>query len=266
MEEANAGTINTHDVIAATKWTQDIVVVENHLDRVTDGTRHGFRRRLPVCRRRSGDRYPTRVGAASGERDVTVGFWGAEELGTVGSKKYLESLNVEQLKDIALYLNFDMIGSPNPGYPASTATSPPHRTAIEDVPLQISKRAGRGVSRRPVWWPILRRPEKQPRTPLSTAIDYQAHRRRRSDATYCSGAEENKTEAAEAIKRSTANAPFDPNCHNTSTDTLDHVDRACLGIQGGGVAFSVGFYAQDISGRNGVPVREDRTRHPVSDS
>ena len=34
----------------------------------------------------------------------------------MGSTKYLESLDVEQLKDIALYLNFDMIGSPNPGY------------------------------------------------------------------------------------------------------------------------------------------------------
>lgn len=47
---------------------------------------------------------------------VRFGFWGAEEIGLVGSKRYVSSLNVEQLKDIALYLNFDMIGSPNPGY------------------------------------------------------------------------------------------------------------------------------------------------------
>jgi hypothetical protein len=47
---------------------------------------------------------------------VRFGFWGAEELGIVGSRKYLESLDVEELKNIALYLNFDMIGSPNPGY------------------------------------------------------------------------------------------------------------------------------------------------------
>ena len=34
----------------------------------------------------------------------------------MGSKNHVASLNVDQLKDIALYLNFDMLGSPNPGY------------------------------------------------------------------------------------------------------------------------------------------------------
>ena len=44
-------------------------------------------------------------------------------------------------------------------------------------------------------------------------------------------------------------------------DTLDHIDRTSLGINGGGVAYAVALYAQDISGRNGVPVMADRTRH-----
>ena len=30
------------------------------------------------------------------------------------------------------------------------------------------------------------------------------------------------------------------------------------------VAYVVGLYAQDLSGRNGVPVRDDRTRHTIS--
>ncbi len=47
---------------------------------------------------------------------VRFAFWGAEELGLVGSARYVESLDREQLTAIALYLNFDMIGSPNPGY------------------------------------------------------------------------------------------------------------------------------------------------------
>ena len=34
-------------------------------------------------------------------------------------------------------------------------------------------------------------------------------------------------------------------------------------IQGRGVAYAVGLYAQDEGGRDGVPVREDRTRHAV---
>lgn len=60
-----------------------------------------------------------------------------------------------------------------------------------------------------------------------------------------------------------ADQPFDPNYHK-DTDTLDHIDKTALGINGGGVAYSIGLYAQDLTGRNGVPVREDRTRHTVS--
>lgn len=47
------------------------------------------------------------------------------------------------------------------------------------------------------------------------------------------------------------------------TDTLDHIDRASLGINGGGVAYAVALYAQDIGGRNGVPDLADRTRHAL---
>jgi Zn-dependent M28 family amino/carboxypeptidase len=47
---------------------------------------------------------------------VRFGFWGAEELGLLGSKHYVTSLSFDEQQDIALYLNFDMIGSPNAGY------------------------------------------------------------------------------------------------------------------------------------------------------
>ena len=59
--------------------------------------------------------------------------------------------------------------------------------------------------------------------------------------------------------------PFDPNYHQ-KTDTLDHVDRVSLGINGGGVAYAVALYSQDLSGRNGVPVAQDRTRHLLTKS
>ena len=62
-----------------------------------------------------------------------------------------------------------------------------------------------------------------------------------------------------------AEQPFDPNYHK-ATDTLDHIDRTALDIQGGGVAYIVGLYAQDLGGRNGVPVRDDRTRHVLTPS
>ncbi|PPK65926.1 M28 family metallopeptidase [Actinokineospora auranticolor] len=47
---------------------------------------------------------------------VRFAWWGAEELGLVGSTKYVQSLTFEQQLDIALYLNFDMIASPNAAY------------------------------------------------------------------------------------------------------------------------------------------------------
>ncbi|WP_275540804.1 MULTISPECIES: M28 family metallopeptidase [unclassified Micromonospora] len=44
---------------------------------------------------------------------VRFAWWGAEEAGLVGSQYYVDSLTEQQVGDIALYLNFDMIGSPN---------------------------------------------------------------------------------------------------------------------------------------------------------
>jgi aminopeptidase Y len=44
---------------------------------------------------------------------VRFAWWGAEESGLVGSTYYVDNLSQEQQDDITLYLNFDMIGSPN---------------------------------------------------------------------------------------------------------------------------------------------------------
>jgi Zn-dependent M28 family amino/carboxypeptidase len=44
---------------------------------------------------------------------VRFAFWGAEELGLFGSKYYVDQLDERQLGDLAVYLNFDMVASPN---------------------------------------------------------------------------------------------------------------------------------------------------------
>ena len=57
--------------------------------------------------------------AASGitpRNHLRFGCWGAEELGLLGSKHYMSTLPAAEKDKIELYLNFDMIGSPNPGY------------------------------------------------------------------------------------------------------------------------------------------------------
>lgn len=65
-------------------------------------------------------------------------FWTAEEFGLVGSDHYVASLSADESAKIALYLNFDMIASPNFGYfiydgdgSAFNLTGPPGSDHIE---------------------------------------------------------------------------------------------------------------------------------------
>ena len=69
-------------------------------------------------------------------------WWGGEEAGLVGSTAYVNGLSEAERDRIALYLNFDMVGSPNyifMVYDADESTFeapvaiPPGSTAIEDV-------------------------------------------------------------------------------------------------------------------------------------
>jgi Peptidase family M28/PA domain len=44
---------------------------------------------------------------------IRLAFWGAEELGLIGSRRYVRDLAPRERRRIAAYLNFDMVGSPN---------------------------------------------------------------------------------------------------------------------------------------------------------
>lgn len=50
------------------------------------------------------------------DKHLRFAWWGAEELGLVGSKYYVNSLASTERAKLAGYLNFDMIASPNAGY------------------------------------------------------------------------------------------------------------------------------------------------------
>ncbi|MGP3632817.1 M28 family metallopeptidase [Streptomyces sp. 24-1644] len=50
------------------------------------------------------------------DKHLRFAWWGAEELGLVGSKYYVNNLPTTERSKLSGYLNFDMIGSPNPGY------------------------------------------------------------------------------------------------------------------------------------------------------
>ncbi|BCL30003.1 M28 family metallopeptidase [Streptomyces aurantiacus] len=49
-------------------------------------------------------------------KHLRFAWWGAEELGLVGSRYHVNNLSTANRAKISGYLNFDMIGSPNPGY------------------------------------------------------------------------------------------------------------------------------------------------------
>ncbi|MHC9291153.1 M28 family metallopeptidase [Mycobacterium sp. LTG2003] len=257
----NAGvrTERTRNVIAQTKTgsTSDVVMVGAHLDSVPEGpgindNGSGVAAVLETA---------LQLGSSPDVKNaVRFGFWGAEEEGLLGSTNYVESLDTEGLKDIALYLNFDMLGSPNPGYFTYDGD--------QSAPIE-----GRGVPRVPEGSAGIERTltayladaGKMPQdTSFDGRSDYDGFTLAGIPAGgLFSGAEDKMTAEQAEEWGGQADQPFDPNYHK-NTDTLDHVDRDALQIHGEGVPFAVGLYAQDQRGRNGIPVRSDRTRHEIS--
>jgi Zn-dependent M28 family amino/carboxypeptidase len=194
---------------------------------------------------------------------VRFGFWGAEELGVLGSADYVASLDENQLEDIALYLNFDMLGSPNPGYftyDGDQSAPPDPNTGAPRVP-----EGSAGIERA-----LTAYLDKAGKPAQDTGFDGRSDYSPFTQAGVpagglFSGAEEQMSKEEAELWGGEAGRPFDPNYHK-NTDTYPNIDRTALEINGGGVAYSVGLYAQDQRGRNGVPLREDRTRHPASRS
>ncbi|MGD9618808.1 MAG: M28 family peptidase [Mycolicibacterium sp.] len=252
----------TRNVIAqtATGSTTDIVMVGAHLDSVADGpgindNATGVAAVLETA---------LQLGNSPSVRNaVRFGFWGAEEDGLLGSANYVESLDVEALKDIALYLNFDMLGSPNPGYftlDGDQSAKPDSQQGIPRVPEGAA-----GIERTLVaYLDSAGKPAED--SSFDGRSDYDPFTSSGVPAGgLFAGAGDKKTRQQAELWGGLADEPFDPNYHK-DTDTLENVDRAALQIHGSGVGYAVGLYSQDQRGRNGIPLREDRTRHQLTES
>lgn len=256
---ASTQSVKARNIIAQTKTgsTTDVVMAGAHLDSVPEGPGinddgSGVAAVLETA---------VQLGNSPNVRNaVRFGFWGAEELGLIGSRNYVESLDLDALKNIALYLNFDMLASPNPGYftydgdqslPADSRGQPvvPEGSAgIERTLVAYLKSSGKAAQD----------------TSFDGRSDYDGFTLAGIPAGgLFSGAEGKKSDEQAKLWGGAANEPFDPNYHQ-KTDTLDHIDRTALGINGGGVAYAVALYAQDLGGRNGIPVMDDRTRHVLA--
>ncbi|MDC5696271.1 M28 family metallopeptidase [Intrasporangium calvum] len=106
-------TRTTYNVIAetATGDPNNVVVVGAHLDSVVRGA--------GINDNGSGSATILEVAEVFAQQDreakskLRFAWWGAEELGLLGSRHYVANLSEEELAKIRLNLNFDMIGSPN---------------------------------------------------------------------------------------------------------------------------------------------------------
>ena len=256
---ASTQSFKARNVIAQTKTGSptDVVMAGAHLDSVPEGpgindNGSGVAAILETA---------VRLGNSPQVRNaVRFAFWGAEELGLIGSRNYVESLDAEGLKNIALYLNFDMLASPNPGYftydgdqslPMDARGQPvvPEGSAgIERTLVAYLKQAGKTAQD----------------TSFDGRSDYDGFTLAGiPSGGLFSGAEVKMSQDQAKLWGGKADEPFDPNYHQKG-DNLEHIDRTSLGIQGSGVAYAVALYAQDLGGHNGVPIMEDRVRHVLA--
>lgn len=185
---------------------------------------------------------------------VRFAFWGAEETGLEGSTQYIRTRAPEQLAAVALYLNFDMLGSTNTGY----FTYDGDQSAQAGDPKSVPEGSA-GVERTLAGFLNLQgvRPADMP---LSANTDYSAFMNAGvpiGGAT--TGSSQRKTGVQARLWGGKAGVAFDPNYH-TRRDNIDNVDAHALSVMGPAVAFAVGTYALSTDGPNGVPGREQRKR------
>jgi Zn-dependent M28 family amino/carboxypeptidase len=178
---------------------------------------------------------------------VRFAWWGAEESGLVGSTEYVAGLSQAEIDDIALYLNFDMIGSPNHVFfvydgddsdGEGAGPGPSGSAAIEKLFETYYANTGNSwkgtdFSGRSDYGPFIAAGVDIPSGGLFT------------------GAEGIKTAEEAAIWGGTAGQQYDP-CYHLACDTYDNINLAAYDTNVDAVAFSTLTYAFSTESVNGV--------------
>lgn len=238
--------ITQYNVIAESRWgdPDNVVMAGAHLDSVQRGpgindNGSGSAVLLEVAQQMDKVRPVNKVRFA---------WWGAEEAGLVGSNAYVAGLSTAELDQIALYLNFDMVGSPNHvffvydgddsdavGNPAGPAGSAAIEKTFEafyesrGIPYK-----GTDFSGRSDYGPF-----------IAAGIDIPA-------GGLFTGAEGVKTAQEAALWGGTAGQQYDP-CYHLACDTYANNNDHALDVNADAVAFSVLQYAMNTSDVNGKP-------------
>ncbi|MCV7100648.1 M28 family peptidase [Mycobacterium palustre] len=187
-------------------------------------------------------------------------FWGADQDGPNGAMDYVFGMDRDQLNDIAMYLNFTMLGSPNAGFftdDGDQSGPPGAGIAFGDVPDGSA-----GIERTLDGYLNLagKRPADMP---LNTRADYHPFMVAGIPVGgLTAGSSQTKTAVQARLWGGQAGAAFDPN-YRSPRDTADAVNREALGVMGSAAAFAVGTYAETIGGVNGVPPHDKRHRTRV---
>jgi Zn-dependent M28 family amino/carboxypeptidase len=234
---------STSNVIAETPGGRDdrVVVVGAHLDSVPEGP--------GIQDNGSGSAAILEIALQMAElgiepeNQVRFAWWGAEESGLLGSEYYVANLDKRGIKDIALNLNFDMIGSPNfvrfvyDGDGSDTGLAGPNGSAnIEQVFLDYFADQGLAVE------PAI----------FSGRSDYGPFIEVGIPAGgLFTGAEGIKTEEQAAIYGGTAGEQYDP-CYHLACDTFNNISLEALDQNSDAAAHAVMTFAMTSSAVNGT--------------
>jgi Zn-dependent M28 family amino/carboxypeptidase len=170
-------------------------------------------------------------------------WFGAEEAGLVGSAFYVSQLTKRELKDIAVMLNFDMVGSPNPGWfvydgdaSDTASTGSTGSGVVEDVFVDFFESINR---------------ETEP-TAFDGRSDYDAFVAAGIPAGgLFTGAEDIKTAEQAAKCGGTAGVAFD-RCYHQACDTFTNVNLVALDEMTDAMAPAILTFAMTTSAVQGT--------------
>ncbi|MER6298190.1 M28 family peptidase [Kitasatospora sp. NPDC001539] len=226
----------TWNVIAETRGGEpaDTVMIGAHLDSVPAGpgvndNGSGSAGILEVARN---------LGVRPVRNKVRFAWWSAEEFGLRGSEAYVKSLSEADRKKIRLYLNFDMIASPNYAQFVYNGSGSAGGGAGPEGSAQIERDLtsyldGRGLPHDPAAF--------NGRSDYGPFIDTGI-----PAGGTDTGAEGIKSPEQQDRYGGTAGTAFDP-CYHKACDDLDNLDLDAFDVNIDVIAHAVGTYAWDLS-------------------
>ncbi|AXJ10788.1 M28 family peptidase [Arthrobacter sp. PM3] len=174
---------------------------------------------------------------------VRFAFWGGEEDGLIGSGYYASQLTARQVKEHAVNLNFDMVGSPNfvryvyDGDGSAFGVKGPNGSAlVEKVFLDYFKSQN---------LPVVAT-EFDGRSDYAGFIDSGI-----PAGGLFTGAEGLKTAGEAAVFGGTAGEPYDA-CYHEACDTINNVNTTVLEQMADAIAHSTLTFAMTTSAVNGT--------------